>query len=94
MEMDNVVELGKTQVKVSGNLIFRSWDEAVAAGRALSRAGFGFVIMPERIDRGCAATTFAECFRTIDYNAVDACMEQVQAIVDPYRGECDEFGRV
>jgi hypothetical protein len=73
-------------------LIFQSWDEAVAAANALRRAGYDFAILTGRVDLGSKETTFAECYKTIDRDEIDACWEQVQAIVDPYRGFCEEFG--
>ena len=96
--MNNVIDFEAKRarkarmMKVSGCLIFQTWDEAIAAANALKRAGFAFAIMTGRVDICSRETTFAECYKTIAYDEQDACWEQIQAIIEPYRGDCDEFG--
>jgi hypothetical protein len=77
--------------KIVAELVFQSWDDAIAARDELREAGFEVTIADDVVDLYNSAA-FAEVYGRAD--SVDAFWSEVERIVEPFDGMADSCGPV
>jgi hypothetical protein len=82
----------KINMKISADLVFQSWNGALAGADALEAVGYEVEISFERLDPYSGAA-FAEAYKVIDsHEQEDACWEEIDAIIQPFHGICEGLG--
>lgn len=80
--------------RIVADLTFQNWDAAVDAADKLRLLDYEVVIDPERIDLYSNAA-FAQAFKVVpraDLETINACFDEVEAVVMPLYGSLNECG--
>ena len=80
--------------RIMADLTFQNWDAAVDAADKLRVLDYEVVIDPEEIDLYSNAA-FAKAYKVVpraDHETINACFDEVEAVVEPMYGSLNECG--